>query len=230
MKGLVSIAPALLFAAANAETLTIDNFTEYQSVGRMYGSSYPDPSVLTLSNGAVRELTIGGYSSSMANLSVNGGWVSSSSGANYIIGIDYTYGTPLNLLLGGVDKADINLSLYFATSVTQTLQNSSVDVFVTFTDSNYSNAYWSFGSVGTTSGLRSTSLNSISSTFNWSSVSEIDVSYTIQGGVSVTLGQDNLGFRADTVPSVPEPSTYGMMLGGLALVAAAVRRRNKSKA
>jgi hypothetical protein len=209
--------------SAGAATLTIDNFSESQNVGRMSGSSFPDPSVQTLANGAVRELIIGGYSSSMVNLSVGSAWVSSSSSERYTIGIDYTFETPLNLLLEGADKTNITLNLHFVTSV-------SSSVLVTFTDSNYLNAYWSFDTMGASSGLRSSSLNSISSTFDWSAVNGIDISYSTQNGGNVILGQDNLGFRVESVPSVPEPSTHGMLLGGLALVAVTIRRRKKFNA
>ena len=220
MKSFVLFAPALFVAAAHAQTLTIDNFTESQSVGRMSGSSFPDPSVLSLANGANRELKIGGFTSSMVNLSVSGGWVSASSSDRYTIEIDYTFGTPLNLLVGGVDRANTNLNLHFASNV-----SSSVDVNITFTDSSFASAYWSFGLLGPSSGLRSSSLNSISSTFNWSDVKSIDITYNANSDGNVTLGQDNLGFRAIAVSAVPEPSTYGLMLGGLALAFAALRRR-----
>jgi hypothetical protein len=156
----------------------------------------------------------------MINLSVSGGWVSASSSDRYSIEIDYTFGTPLNLLVGGVDRANTNLNLYFASNV-----SSSVDVNITFTNSSFASAYWSFGLLGPSSGLRSNSLNSISSTFNWSDVKSIDITYNANSGGNVTLGQDNLGFRAVAAPAVPEPSTYGLMLGGLALAFAALRRR-----
>ena len=51
--------------------------------------------------------------------------------------------------------------------------------------------------------------------------------FSSNGPLAVTLDATQVG-GGTPPPPVPEPSTYGLMLGGLALVAVAVRRRRKN--
>jgi len=51
----------------------------------------------------------------------------------------------------------------------------------------------------------------------------------IGGGGTPTLSSSNFGFDPNQTYAVPEASTYGLMLGGLALAGAVIRRRKASK-
>ena len=52
----------------------------------------------------------------------------------------------------------------------------------------------------------------------------------VRQGASFFLSQDGSDIRINYVAPVPEPSTYGLMLGALALVSAAARRRRARRA
>jgi hypothetical protein len=216
------VGTGLLAVAANASTLTIDDFMQYDSTSAGPGSPTPAyGSGATLPGGIQRQLSIHGFPMGIVGLNVNGGWLMSSSfnpstgsstdNSNRQLQINYSASTPLNLLQGGASATDMIMSLHYETIP-------SLDFFFQFTSSNGSSAYWSFSRGSNSSGLISSSLRSINPTFNWGSVDNISISISALQGGGITLGKDNLGFR---VESVPEPSALSLLaigLGGLALM------------
>ncbi len=218
------VGTGLLAAAANASTLTIDSFMDYDNTVAGPGSTTPAYGNGTaLPGGIQRELSIHGFPSAIVSLGVNGGWVtstsfnpstgSSTSTSNRQLKINYSASTPLNLLLGGASATEMIMRLHIETTP-------SMDGYVGFSSSN-DHAYWSFSRGSNSSGLISSSLGSIDSTFNWGSVDNISINYSALEGGSVTLGKDNLGFR---VVSVPEPSTCALFGLGAFLVLAYRRK------
>ena len=216
------VGTGLLTVVANASTLTIDDFMQYDRAVAGSGSSMPAyGSGVTLPSGIQRQLSIHGFPMGIVDLSVNGGWLMSSSfnpstgsstdNSNRQLQINYSASTPLNLLQGGASATDMIMSLHYETIP-------SLNFSFQFTSSSGSNAYWSFSRGSNSSGLISRSLGLINPTFNWGSVNNISISISALQGGGVTLGKDNLGFR---VESVPEPSGLSLLaigLGGLALM------------
>jgi len=216
------VGTGLLAAAANASTLTIDSFMQYDRAAKGPGSPmtvYGDYGA-TLPGGIQRQLSVSGAVTGIVDLSVSGSQVNSTQynpstgSSNYdtyrILEINYSASTPLNLLLGGASATDMIMSLHCETIP-------SIDVNFEFISSSGSYAYWSFSRGSNSSGLISSSLGSINPTFNWGSVNNISIGISSAQGGRITLGKDNLGFR---VVSVPEPSTCVLFgLGAFLLVA-----------
>jgi hypothetical protein len=98
----------------------------------------------------------------------------------------------------------------------------SLDVSFQFTSSSGSSAFWSLSRGSNSSGLISSSLRSINSTFNWGSVNNIQINISALQGGGITLGKDNLGLR---VAAVPEPSAVSLLAIGLGGLAVMRRRR-----
>ncbi|MBJ7494710.1 MAG: PEP-CTERM sorting domain-containing protein, partial [Opitutales bacterium] len=70
-----------------------------------------------------------------------------------------------------------------------------------------------------TTGLKyATGSNSVAAQYNGQSLSELIKVYTVTSGGNTVL-----------MMSIPEPSTYGLALGALALAAVAIRRRKQKK-
>jgi hypothetical protein len=219
------VGTGLLTVAANASTLTIDNFMEYDRAVKGEGSSMPANGA-TLPGGIERQLSVSGAVTGIVDLSVSGSQVNSAQynpstgSSNYdtyrILEINYSASTPLNLLLGGASATDMIMSLHYETIP-------SLDLSFHFTSSSGSNAYWSFSRGSNSSGLISSSLGSINSTFNWGSVNHISINISAMQGGFITLGKDNLGLR---VAAVPEPSAFSLLAVGLGGLAMMRRRRS----
>jgi len=219
------VGTGLLTVAANASTLTIDNFMEYDRAVKGPGSSMPANGA-TLPGGIQRQLYIQGYPPVIVDLTAMSGWLTSSSfnpsngsstdNSYRQLRIDYSASTPLNLLLGGASATDMIMSLHYETIP-------SLDLSFHFTSSSGSNAYWSFSRGSNSSGLISSSLGSINSTFNWGSVNHISINISAMQGGFITLGKDNLGLR---VAAVPEPSAFSLLAIGLGGLAMLRRRRS----
>jgi hypothetical protein len=217
------VGTGLLALTANASTLTIDNFMQYDRAAKGPGSPmtvYGDYGA-TLPGGIQRQLSVSGAVTGIVDLSVSGSQVNSTQynpstgSSNYdtyrILKINYSASTPLNLLLGGASATDMIMSLHCETIP-------SIDVNFEFISSSGSYAYWSFSRGSNSSGLISSSLGSINPTFNWGSVNNISIGISSAQGGRITLGKDNLGFR---VAAVPEPSALSLLaigLGGLAMM------------
>jgi hypothetical protein len=220
------VGTGLLTVAANASTLTIDNFMQYDRAAKSSGSSIP-ASGATLPGGIQRELSIEGFPAGIVDLTASGGQLTSTSynpsngsstdTSNRQLRINYSATTPLNLLLGGASAADMIMSLHY-----QTIP--SLSVSFQFTSSSGSSAFWSLSRGSNSSGLISSSLSSINnSTFNWGSVNNIQINISaLQGGL-ITLGNDNLGLR---VAAVPEPSALSLLAFSLSGMAMMRRRRS----
>ena len=219
------VGTGLLTVAANASTLTIDNFMQYDRAVKSSGSSMP-ASGATLPGGIQRQLSIEGFPAGIVDLTASGGWLTSTSynpstgsstDTSYRqLRINYSATTPLNLLLGGASAADMIMSLHYETIP-------SLDVSFQFTSSSGSSAFWSLSRGSNSSGLISSSLRSINSTFNWGSVNNIQINISALQGGGITLGKDNLGLR---VAAVPEPSALSLLAVGLGGLAIFRRRRS----
>jgi len=219
------VGTGLLTVAANASILTIDNFMQYDRAVRGPGSSMP-ASGATLPGGIQRQLSIEGFPAGIVDLTASGGWLTSTSynpstgsstDTSYRqLRIDYSATTPLNLLLGGASAADMIMSLHYETIP-------SLDVSFQFTSSSGSSAFWSLSRGSNSSGLITSSLRSINSTFNWGSVNNIQINISALQGGGITLGKDNLGLR---VAAVPEPSAFSLLAIGLGGLAMMRRRRS----
>ena len=222
------VGTGLLTVAANASTLTIDNFMQYDRAVAGPGSSTPAyGNGATLPGGIQRNLSVQNRQNDIVDITASGGQLSSftynpgtgSSNSAYtyrILRIDYSSSTPLNLLLGGASATDMIMSLHY-----QTIP--SLDVSFQFTSSSGSSAFWSFSRGSNSSGLISSSLGSINSTFNWGSVNSISMNISTIPGGPITLGKDNLGLR---VAAVPEPSALSLLAIGLGGLAIFRRRRS----
>jgi hypothetical protein len=222
------VGTGLLTVAANASTLTIDNFMQYDRAAKGPGSPmtvYGDYGA-TLPGGIQRQLSVSGAVTGIVDLSVSGGQVNSTQynpstgSSNYdtyrILKINYSASTPLNMLQGGASATDTIMSLHYETIP-------SLDFSFQFTSSSGSNAFWSFSRGSNSSGLISRSLGSINSTFNWGSVNNISIGISSAQGGRITLGKDNLGLR---VAAVPEPSAFSLLAVGLGGLAMMRRRRS----
>ena len=221
------VGTGLLTVAANASTLTIDNFMQYDRAVAGPGSSTPAyGNGATLPGGIQRELSIEGFPAGIVDLTASGGRLTSTSynpsngsstDTSYRqLRINYSATTPLNLLLGGASAADMIMSLHYETIP-------SLDVSFQFTSSSGSSAFWSLSRGSNSSGLISSSLRSINSTFNWGSVNNIQINISALQGGGITLGKDNLGLR---VAAVPEPSALSLLAVGLGGLAMMRRRRS----
>lgn len=213
-----------LLASANAATLTIDNFMQYDraiagpgTLSPVYGNG------ATLPGGIQRVLSVQNLHD-IVTITTSGGQLSSytfhpstgSSNSEYTYRsheVEYTTSTPLNFLLGQMSVNEMFMSLHITTTP-------SFYCSISFYSGN-DNASWNFNPGSNSSGLFSSSLGYIDSTFNWGSVDRISMSIsTIPGGL-ISLGEDNLGFR---VVSVPEPSTC-FIFGLGAFLVVAYRRK-----
>jgi hypothetical protein len=208
-----AILPVLL-AAANcaAATVYVDDFSVagYNNSGTIAISSTLNRTMWTQTNA-----TFGIYVNFAA---------AASAGTTGNFTVQYEPRSPYNsfslIPSGGDTAATTNLVMMISSNQATTLTNR-------FFDSNEMNATWT---VNVTTGLHiySIGLSQISSTLDWSSITTGEIKFHLDAG-------GNLGFPGEAswsavgtyAPPVPEPSTYGLALGGLALVGAAIRRRRK---
>ena len=221
------VGTGLLTVAANASTLTIDNFMQYDRAVAGPGSSTPAyGNGATLPGGIQRQLSVQNRQNDIVDITASGGQLSSftynpgtgSSNSEYtyrILRIDYSPSTPLNLLLGGASATDMIMSLHI-----QTRPSFSCDIAF-FSGNDF--ASWNLYPGSNSSGLFSSSLGSIDSTFNWGSVDSISMNISTIPGGAITLGKDNLGLR---VAAVPEPSALSLLAVGLGGLAIFRRRRS----
>lgn len=211
---LLALAPVLASALAAAATITIDDFTiAYTSTG----DTTPD----VLPGGGTREAWITPWGEGSGALSIGGGTAASSTTTGQAVRLDYSYyGNSLNLLSPGATAADSTVGLHVGTTTP-----GDVGVSVWFFNSAFeTSAYWNFTVSGNSTALYTANLQTIGSEFFWDQVDFIRIEYISPDAGTITLGGDGNGFR---VAAVPEPSTYGLMAGALALAAVAARRRRR---
>ncbi len=218
MNRTAALAPVLFIAAANAATVTIDNFSVTESItGYSYNNGLTSN---TLADGTTRSVSVSPWSGGTATLGISNGTLVTNSAGGYNARIDYNFVNSISLLGGATSPADVNVGLYVATT-------SSIDVPFTvwfFNNQYEASAYWEFSAVANNAGLYTANLDAISAFFAWNEVDSIRIEYGTTAGASVSLGGDGQGFRAT---AVPEASTYGLVLGGLALAVGVARRRRK---
>jgi len=141
--------------------------------------------------------------------------------------IDTTGSFTISLYTGTSSNPNLSTGL-FATSSSLTLVNADEEKFTydfggTLLSAN--TVYWVVASTG----------QSWATSGGFTNATEQNNSgYTFVGNIRSTDSGSTWGnfvpysISVDATNVVPEPSTYGMILGGLALVGAAVRRRRKS--
>lgn len=214
--------PALLIAAsASANSVTIDDYNVSATTGVTSTDTENDSELAEgyVSAGTFRQMGIGRWSVGTATLTTGGGLITSVSDVGSTVRLTYYFDPTRSMIPVGATIADSQLSLAISNSANDAL---SVSVLI-YSNSNESSREWSFSVSDNSSGVFSTSLADISSGFAWTEVDVVLIEYQLASAGTVTLGIDGKGF-AVTAP-IPEPSTYGLMLGALALVGAAVRRR-----
>lgn len=222
---MLRIAPALLLAAtASAATVTLDSFTQSQSTTGFSNNNGITSD--TLANGTVRSISATPWAAGTVTLGISNGTLVANSGSAYSARVDYNFASSLSLLGGAASSADSSVGLHVSTT-----SSAPVVFSVWFFNNQYeASGFWQFSAAANSSALYSASLASIDAGFPWEAVDFIRIEFGTTASGSVTLGGDGLGFRAGTAPApVPEPSTYGIVLGGLALAGAVVRRRRAGR-
>ena len=227
MKRIAALAPVLLVAAASAATITIDDYTSASTVtaSSLVGGATSGWSTYSLLPvGANRQIKTNTWSVGSSTLSVGSGTASVTNNVGYGADMEYYFASSTSLLPNGAAAGESTAAIHIANNAGNPLG---------FTVTFWNNAYevyasWYIVVASNTTGLQSSLLTDISADFVWDQVDAITVSFGNNVAGSLILGGDGLGLRISTPTApVPEPSTYGLVLGGLALAVGVARRRRK---
>jgi hypothetical protein len=219
---------ALLFlvSGASAGTVLIDDFSLGLNLSATQGNN--GSSTQALPNGADRSTLLQALAGGTASLSIGSGTLATGNTTNpdsggmyytHSVSLIYQFYPGLNLLSDGLPASSTHLLLHIASA-----SEANTNVIIRFDNLNAALVKFHYFSVDpNSSALYSFNLASLDASFPWNEVDVFGIEYT--SIAAITIGGDGAGLRA--VSAVPEPSTYGLALAGLALAAAVRGRRRK---
>ena len=229
--------PALLLAAAVASaastTVTIDNFTTYDDVSVKIGTQTGTTITGIGAYGIFdRTLSVTGNRNSWSALSIDelARQIIASTPANSgsLTTFNITYGTggsSVNFLINQ-DVVNTHLDLTLLTS--DTASSFTWTALVTGQSNSNTLTYTQAYGITTNPTTYSISLGdftnntTVSRTVAWQNIRQLTLTINPATAMDATFSN---GFYLTQSTPVPEPSTYGIALGALALVGAVIRRR-----